>query len=270
MRLKVAVKIILFVILIEGTTGCINRNLREEIDPQVRLKVLSYNIYHGENMDGGSNLQMVARIIRTLDPDLVALQEVDSCTLRSGGIDIAKVLANLTGMNHIFGKAMDYQGGGYGEAILSKYPIIESVNHSLPASEEHEPRAALEVTVEIPSGGKVRFIGTHLDHTRNPEDRILQARTINEKIFKGSELPLVLAGDLNARPGSDVINIFLEKWIDATDGKALYNTTQKTRRGRIDYIMYHPEESWKVVEYRVIFEKDASDHNPVFVVFEIR
>jgi endonuclease/exonuclease/phosphatase family metal-dependent hydrolase len=234
----------------------------------VRIKVLSYNIYHGENMNGGSNLQMVARIIRSIDPDIVAFQEVDSCTTRSGGIDIAKVLGKLTRMNHIFGKAMEFQGGGYGEAILSRYPILESVNHLLPASPEHEPRAALEVTIEISPGEKLRFIGTHLDHTRDSEDRKLQARTINKKIFSGGELPLIIAGDLNARPGSETIDIFLKNWIDATDGKALYNTAQESRRGRIDYIMYHPEDSWKVIEYRVIDEKDASDHNPVFVVFE--
>jgi len=269
MTIKLNDRIVFVIILIFGLTGCNSSNSQIESDPPIRLKVLSYNIYHGENMDGGSNLGMVARIIRSLDPDIVALQEVDSCTKRSGGIDIAKVLGKLTKMNHIFGKAMDYQGGGYGEAILSKYPIIETVNHSLPASGDHEPRAALEITMEIPSGKNIRFIGTHLDHTRNSEDRILQARTINDKVFTDSEIPMLLAGDLNAIPGSEVINIFLEKWMDATDGKARYNTPQETRRGRIDYILYFPEKTWKVVEYRVIDEKDASDHNPVFVVFEL-
>lgn len=270
MRLKLIDRIVFVFILIFGFTGCNNNGSQVESNVPVRLKVLSYNIYHGENMDGGSNLAMVARIIRALDPDLVALQEVDSCTNRSGGIDISDVLGKLTGMYHKFGKAMDYQGGGYGEAILSKYPILETVNHSLPASEGHEPRAALEITMKLPSDKKIRFIGTHLDHTRDSEDRIQQTRTINEKAFTDSEIPMVLAGDLNARPGSDVINIFLEKWIDATDGKALYNSNQDTRRGRIDYIMYFPEIAWKVIEYRIIDEKNASDHNPVFVVFELK
>jgi len=261
---------LVIIILFAGFTGCSVNNSKGNSDIPLRIKVISYNIYHGENMDGGSNLQMIARIIRALEPDIVALQEVDSCTERSGGINIAKVLANLTGMDYVFGKAMDFQGGGYGEAILSKHPVIESVNHLLPASDGHEPRSALEVIIKLESGEEVRFIGTHLDHTRDPEDRKKQAMKINEVIFMNDKLPMILAGDLNAIPESEVINIFLEKWIDATDGKAQYNSPKKTRRGRIDYIMYYPEESWKVKEYRVINEKDASDHNPVFVVFELQ
>ncbi|MFC2097662.1 endonuclease/exonuclease/phosphatase family protein [Bacteroidota bacterium] len=262
-------KILLLILLSGIFSNCSNSNTQKKNIP-VRIKVLTYNIYHGENMKGRANLDMVSRIIRSVDPDIVALQEVDSCTNRSGGVDIVDVIAKLTNMHHKFGKAMDYDNGAYGVAILSKYPILESVNHLLPASEVNEPRVALEVSIDIPSGERLRFVGTHLDQTRDSQDRMKQANKINDVVLRADDNPVILAGDLNARPGSEAMNIFLQKWIDATDGKAQYNTTIERQRGRIDYIMYYPEYYWKVIEYRVINEKVASDHYPVLVTFELK
>ncbi|HUG27420.1 MAG TPA: endonuclease/exonuclease/phosphatase family protein, partial [Gemmatimonadales bacterium] len=92
-------------------------------DP-VTLRVVSYNIRHGRGMDGEVNLERTAAVLRQLTPDIVALQEVDNRVTRSGGEDQAAVLGGLLGMEHAFGSFMDYQGGQYGMAILSRHPIV--------------------------------------------------------------------------------------------------------------------------------------------------
>ncbi len=121
-----------------------------KLGPPTRVTVMTYNIYHGEDANGGSNLDAVAKIINSLKPDLVALQEVDQKTTRAKGLDLTAELSKRTGMNGVFGKAMDYAGGGYGEAVLSGYPVLNTKNNPLPHSAKAEPRTALEVQIELP------------------------------------------------------------------------------------------------------------------------
>ena len=234
----------------------------------VQLRVLTFNIYHGATMKGDFDLDLIASVIKNLDPDLVALQEVDFKTGRARNMDLVTELGYRTGMSPLFGKAMNYDGGEYGEGILSKYSFKSTRVHPLQFSEGHEPRAALEVEVELKNGSVISFIGTHLDHVKDPGDRIMQAKQINELLEK-IENPAILAGDLNALPGSDPIQILRKKWTlsDAKGLKPTFPSSGPTRK--IDYIMYSPAKSWKVVETRVIDEKVASDHSPYFVVLEL-
>src|SRR5690606_24904090 len=95
------------------------------------FKVMTYNIYHCEENynPGHSNIQRVADIINTYKPDFVALQEVDSMTNRTAEFnadvpkDLVQELAKLTGMHGYFAKAIDYSNGGYGEGVLSRWPV---------------------------------------------------------------------------------------------------------------------------------------------------
>jgi endonuclease/exonuclease/phosphatase family metal-dependent hydrolase len=234
----------------------------------VRITVLTYNIYHGEDANGNSNLDAVARIIDSIEPDLVALQEVDNKTTRAKGLDLTAELSKRTKMEGVFGKAMDYAGGGYGEAVLSRLPIIETKNNPLPHTPRAEPRAALEVHVQLPDGRKLVFVGTHLDHLRDQRNRMMQASRIKE-LYEGCELPIILAGDLNAVPGSDVIALLSREWSYAGQGDPKPTFPSVKPRRKIDYIMYKPKGRWRVMEIRVIDEKVASDHCPVFAVLEL-
>src|SRR5690606_41483172 len=83
-------------------------------------RIVSYNIRHGRGADNEVDLERTAAVLRRLDPDVVALQEVDQGVARSGGEDQAARLGELLGMHHAFGAFMDYQGGHYGMAILSQ------------------------------------------------------------------------------------------------------------------------------------------------------
>jgi endonuclease/exonuclease/phosphatase family metal-dependent hydrolase len=246
------------------TGGCTGA----KFESPVRVAVLTYNIYHGQDANGGSNLDAVAGIINSLEPDLVALQEVDNKTRRAKGLDLTAELSKRTGMKGIFGKAMDYDGGGYGEAVLSRYNVLETKNNLLPHTDKAEPRAALEILVELSGGVKIAFVGTHLDHQRDQNNRMMQTNRFME-LYENYELPIILAGDLNAIPGSDPINLLGRQWSYATQDNPLPTFPSVKPARKIDYIMFKPKGRWRVVEVRVIDEKVASDHCPVFVVLEL-
>jgi len=136
---------------------------------------------------------------------------------------------------------MDYAGGEYGEAVLSRYPILDTKNNPLPHSAKAEPRTALEVQIELPTGAEIVFVGTHLDHLRDQSNRMMQASRIRE-LYENYELPIVLAGDLNAVPGSDPINLFRRQWSYAAQGDPQPTAPSVRPRRKIDYIMYKPKD----------------------------
>jgi endonuclease/exonuclease/phosphatase family metal-dependent hydrolase len=246
-------------------------NAAPAADAPPRVRILTYNIHHGEGVDGKFDLPRIAKVITSVKPDVVALQEVDKKTQRASGVDQAAELGKLTKMHAVFGKAMDYSGGEYGEAVLSRWPIESTRNVALPASEGHEPRAALSIRVKIPDTDiTFTFIGTHLDHTRDPANRVAQMKKINEALVTGEhrDTPSILAGDLNAVPDSEPMKIAFEHWRDgsANDPQPTIPVVNPTRR--IDYVLYRPASRWKVVETRVLDEQVASDHRPVLVVLE--
>src|SRR5690606_16250040 len=105
------------------------------------IRVVSYNIRHGRGMDDSLDLSRSAAVLASLRPDIVGLQEVDDRVERSGNVDEAAELGEQLGMEHVFGAFMPYQGGRYGMAILSRFPIV-SVN-PLRLPEGNEPRIAL-------------------------------------------------------------------------------------------------------------------------------
>lgn len=265
-NLSIASKIVLIIVLMFSI--CAGGCAGVKPSSPCRVSVLTYNIYHGEDANGNSNLDAVAWIINSLKPDLVALQEVDNKTTRAKDLDLTAELSQRTGMQGIFGKAMDYAGGGYGEAVLTRHSIIYTKNNLLPHTPNAEPRAALEIQIELPSGEKVVFVGTHLDHLRDQTNRVNQAGRINE-LYLDNNFPMILAGDLNAAPGSDPINLLSKQWFYAAQDDPLPTMPSVKPRRKIDYIMYRPKNRWEVIEVRVIDEKVASDHCPVFAVLEL-
>ncbi len=234
----------------------------------VRLKIMTFNILHGATMKGDFDLDLIARVIKEAGPDLVALQEVDFRTRRANGMDLVLELAHRTGMIPLFGKAMDYDGGAYGEGILSKTPIEASMVYPLDATPEHEPRAALMVKISLSNGEKIAFIGTHLDHTDDPSDRIAQAMQLNT-LLREIEVPVILAGDLNAIPGSVPIELLTDKWTMAAGNNASPTYPSANPSRKIDYVFFHPQNRWKVLETTVLDEKIASDHRPYLVLIEL-
>ena len=235
----------------------------------ITIKVLSFNILHGATTKGDFNLDVIAKVIIDADPDLVALQEVDLLTNRAKKYDLATELGWRTKMSPIFGRAMYYDDGEYGEAILSKYSFISSRNVPLPHLSGFEPRAALEITTVLPSKDTISFIGTHLDHVSDDTNRRMQARRINE-VFKTNQYPTILAGDLNAEPGSTPMKILDSVWTSSYNkDKIAYTYPSDEPSKKIDYVLFHPVGKWKVLETKVIQDTIASDHCAYLVTLEL-
>lgn len=235
----------------------------------VRLRVLSYNIHHGRGIDGKLDLERIAGVIRSVEPDLVALQEVDRKTWRVDGADEPAELARLTGLKVAFEQNIPFAGGEYGNAVLSRFPIKGHKNHVLPCLDEGEQRGMLEVELELPGGRPLLFFSTHLDHRAADRERLACAETINGFILKRAKSPAILAGDLNATPDSRVLKLFTAEWTRAADTKVLPTIPVGEPKRQIDYILFRPSDRWKVVEVRVLDEKVASDHRPIFAVLEL-
>ena len=263
MKLKIKVILILCLVCFPGRSQGVTDSLK-------LLRVVTFNIYHGATMNGNFDLDYIANVIRDADPDLVALQEVDFLTGRAKGYDLATELGWRLKMVPLFARAMFYDGGEYGEAILSKFSFVTTRNVLLPFTGDREPRAAVEVITVLPSGDTIAFIGTHLDHTSDETDRILQVRMLNE-VFAHGRYPAILAGDLNAVPGSVPIGILEELWGTAYDRVSpvpTYPSGNPVRK--IDYVMFRPEERWRVISAEVIQDSVASDHCPYLVVLELK
>ncbi|HUK35157.1 MAG TPA: endonuclease/exonuclease/phosphatase family protein [Vicinamibacterales bacterium] len=234
------------------------------------VRVLTYNIHHGEGVDGLIDLPRLASVVTGVHPDLVALQEVDQATQRVGGLNELSELARLTGMHSVFGKAMDFLGGEYGVAVLSRWPVVRSHNDPLPTVTDREPRTALTIEVNVGvHGPRIEFTCTHLDQGRDPENRLAQARSLNAQLVRDDGAATILAGDMNARPGSDVMTLFDEYWTNPlADDPVQPPPANERPRLRVDYVLARPTMGWHVIESRILDEAVASDHRPVLVVLE--
>jgi len=224
-----------------------------------RLRVMAYNIHHGAGMDRRLDLPRIADLIRKQAPDVVTLQEVDEGCGRTGGIDQARRLGELTGMHHAFGSFMDYDGGRYGMALLSRHPFVDVENHRLP--DGAEPRTALAGRIR-PSGGgpSVLIVGIHL--YRTPAERLAQARRVFESCA-GEDGPVILAGDFNSRPGGAVMNFLAESWHVASKGVDRFTFPSRNADREIDFILVRPQEWVRVTSHDVLEEPLASDHRPI-------
>ena len=235
------------------------------------LTVMTYNIHHGEGMDKKLDLARIARVIRDQKPDLVALQEVDAGTNRTNHVMQAAELGRLTSMHHAYGAAMDFDGGKYGDAVLSRYKIVESrvISLGYRPGNRREPRVAVMAIVALPGGERIAFISTHLDHTANSPDRLEQAQAINEQTRDVRE-PAILGGDFNCEPGSPPMAELQKDWSVVSDRDSSLTCPADQPRTKIDHVLVKPAKRWRVVDARVIDERVASDHRPVVVrVFQV-
>lgn len=259
---------ILFLILI---TACSQKSTPVKSNKQASsiIRVMAYNVHHCNPpaQPGIIDIKAIADVITQQNPDLVALQEIDVNTKRSGKFNQAEELAKLTGMKYFFGKGIDYEGGEYGVAILSKYDISDMKVHRLPTQEgtKGEPRVLTTAKINYP-GAVIRFGSTHLDAQKADTNRKLQIQEIN-RIAAEETLPFIIAGDFNDVPGSAVINE-LDKQFTRTCQQCDPTIPIINPKKAIDFIGFNPSSKFKVVQTRVLNGVNASDHLPV--VAEIR
>lgn len=237
------------------------------------LKVMSYNVHHCNppSKEGLIDVDAIAIVIMHENPDLVALQEIDVNTTRSGNINQIREIAARAGYHSFhFSKAIDHEGGDYGVAILSRYPLSETQTHRLPTQEatKGEPRVLSLATVALPGGKKIKFGSTHLDAQRTSTNRLLQAAEIN-RITSAVNLPLIIAGDFNAVENSEVMQIIKSKFKLACNNCAP-TIPQINPTKTIDFIAFQPTGTFEIVSHHVVQEPYASDHLPIVAVLKMK
>lgn len=228
------------------------------------LRFMTYNIHHGEGIDGRLDLARIADVIRAQNVDLVALQEVDKGTERTGRRDFPAELAALTGMTCVFGKNLDFQGGEYGNAVLSRFPIKRWWKSPLRMLHDGEQRGALQVVVDV-RGRELLFVSTHLDHRADDAERVDSVAQIRGLIAGSGSLPIVIGGDFNDTPGSrmyaGMAEMFDDPWtaVGSGDGFTIPSTGPKSR---IDYLWIR-KAAGLVPKGMIVLPTEASDHLPV-------
>jgi endonuclease/exonuclease/phosphatase family metal-dependent hydrolase len=237
----------------------------------LRIRVMSYNIRHASPPSAPSKIDLdtIAGIIKKQNPDILALQEVDVKTHRSGlSVDEANQLGSRTGMHAYFGKAIAFDGGEYGVAILSKYPVDTTILYRLPTIGDSEARVLLVANIRV-ENKTIAFACTHLDAGEEDEIRLLQVKTIGE-IQKGIKYPLILAGDLNAEAGGPVISYIDTIFKRSCTSNCPLTIPNDKPVSTIDYVAYRKTDPFKVVSHKVLNETYASDHLPLVAELEIK
>lgn len=227
-----------------------------------QVKVLTYNIHHANPPaePGKIDMEAIARVINDSGAEIIGIQEVDIHVSRSEMINQAEKLAELTGMEYYFSKGIDLEDGYYGTLLLSKHKIVGKRRYDLPMPVKSENRSLAIIDVELPGGQTISLANTHLD--LKAENRIAQAEFINE-LGELYNRPLILVGDLNAKPGSKSIEILSQYFVRNTESNAPTSPNVNTKN-EIDYIMVLKSTPFEWKEYRVIPERNASDHLPVY------
>jgi endonuclease/exonuclease/phosphatase family metal-dependent hydrolase len=240
--------------------------------PQI-ISVMQFNIHAGISRYGGLGLARIAAEIRAAHPDLVSLNEVDSGTQRSDRIDEAAYLGHATGMRSVYGPNLfGYDGGRFGNAILSRFPVASSHNTRLPRRPHTEPRGVLEATVKV-GHRAVSFYSVHLSqgHLRGAADRAREAEAV-ARVIHTSRNPTVVAGDLNSRPTDLPVRILRQYLLDAQQqggtGSGL-TVPAGDPVNRIDYILY--DNHFGVVPGTTqVLPSGSSDHRSVWTELVLR
>lgn len=236
--------------------------------PDRPLTVATFNIHHGADPDENLSLSRIADVINDMSADIIGLQEVDRhWSGRSDWADQPAELADLLDMHVVYGANLDRDPPApgeprrqYGTAILSRYPILDWSNTPLP-NLGGEQRGLLEALINV-DGVPVRVLNTHLQHNSAAE-RAAQTEAIAQRIDELDE-PVILLGDLNARPGTAEMRPLETRlddaWLAGDGAGDGFTYSSENPYQRIDYVMVSRDITVDQVD---VVQTMASDHLPV-------
>lgn len=252
--------------------------LPSDTEPRV-FRVMTYNIHHGRGTDRRYDLGRIAKVIAHENPDVVALQEVERYRLRTGRIDQPGELARELEMDYAFSRVQDHRytdnhhHAAYGNAILTKFPLVAHEHFDISYNGASEPRGCLHATIEI-SGTRLHVFCVHLGlqyRERNFQiGRLLSEDIVNHRKF--GEGPRILLGDFNNWWPVQSAKAIQSHFHDAcvvTGKKKLRTFGQFFTFLCLDYVFTSPD--LKVLSCMVSTQRlarTASDHRPV--VCEVR
>lgn len=242
---------------IDGTTGESPADTGADTGepPAQTLRVMSFNIRHGAE----SSLEEVAAVIRAESPDIVTLQEVDKEARRSDLVFQSYRLGQLTGMASLFRNSLVFpEGGEYGLAILSRFPLPSSQKVNLTSGTEQ--RVLVIVDVQIDDDHLLPIAITHMGLTETERE---QQATEIVAALDGRPLAMLM-GDFNAEPDAVAIETltaaFTDAWAVSGVGDGFTFPAGVPDR-RIDYLML--DESWGAPLELHVPVTMASDHRPL-------
>ena len=178
---------------------------------------MTYNVHSCVGLDFQRSEKRIADVIRSFDPDIVALQELDLGRRRSGSVDQTKIIAEDLGFDRFFSPAMSRGEEHYGDAILSRWPIQRKITMELPSEKAflfRESRGALRVEIETPLG-RVNVVNSHFG--LGAAERRDQAGALIKWIDEIPKTePTILLGDFNSLPGSAAYRVLAGAMRDAS------------------------------------------------------
>ncbi len=236
----------------------------------VTLRVMSYNSHHAEGLDGKLDVERIARVSTDARPASVGLQEVDRGVQRTQKRDLPAELAKLTGLTVRFDKNIPHQGGEYGNAVLTRFPIKRAQNTALKSFANGEQRGVQQLVLDI-HGREVLFLNTHLDARRDPAEREHSATELRQLVAAAGTMPVILLGDFNASPEAPSIatlrTSLTDAWTVVGQGPGYTIPVTKPAR-RIDFIWITPA-TLTPLQMEVL-HSEASDHLPIVAEFRLR
>jgi endonuclease/exonuclease/phosphatase family metal-dependent hydrolase len=259
------------------------------------VRLVTFNIHHGVGDDGRHDLPRLARLLADADADVICLQEVDRhYGDRTEHVDQALLLSRALDLELAWGPAIDQPPRGgrterrqYGNALLSRLPVLSSEVHPLPGG--GEPRSALRARVGV-GDGTLTVTTTHLSSS-SAADRAAQAAAVAELSIGPAPSPSrssstqaeVLVGDLNTDARAPELAVLREWFSDAwelaqdrTDragrfslhsGQGLTHPARRPRV-RIDQVWVSPGVA--VTGARVLDGSATSDHHPLLVDLQLK
>jgi len=234
----------------------LNNEYAHGFNSSKNLKVMTYNIRGARTDDGEIKLDTIIREIKKLDPDILALQEVDYHLPRSHFENQVEIIGKKLEMNYLYVPNLNFVIGSYGNAILSKFPIMEYEYFQLPSKSESRGLVRAQINTGIQN---IDVYATHLGLPYT--ERVDQVASLNTLISNGP-MPKLLLGDFNTKPTEIPIQSLRSVFIDPVRESHFNLTTykHKNKATQLDYILYT---SGFTFESALSDLSTISDHNPL-------
>ena len=240
-----------------------------------KIKILSYNINHGEDTNQSYGFNEIIKIIKKENPDFVCLNDVEQECVRTYRENQVQKIAESLGMEYTFGEVVEIDGGWNGNAILSKYPLIFSGNRLLKKQGQSGIQAYLQTTYRV-GDLKLHIYTSELSKDESIAEK--QIEEITEKILDNmSKLaindPIILTGTFNLLPNhngiKEIEKYFLNSYDKIKGNKNTYPSNSPIHQ--YDYIFHRKNirlESASVINNSTT--RNCSRHLPVVTIFKLR
>lgn len=222
----------------------------------VQVKIMCFNVQHCVGMDTILDYDRTANVIIAQQPDIVAIQELDSMTNRSNKHYQLGELASRISYHDIFGKAIEFDDGTYGVGVLTREPPLSTKSIALPGD---EPRLLLMVEMK-----DYVLACTHLDLEEKPRMESVPLIIDEAKLW---QKPFILAGDFNDSIDSPLLQKITKYFTINSGDEATFPADEPNER--IDFVATFNTCKVKTLESVVIEEKEASDHRPLLVKLQL-